>query len=83
MRGPRRRVRPRLPVELLRAARPDVYVKGGDYTRDTLPEAPLVESLGGTVEILEYLEDRSTTGIIERITAIDLTVEEPAPVVGS
>jgi len=71
------------PVELLRAARPDVYVKGGDYTRDTLPEAPLVESLGGTVEILEYLEDRSTTGIIERITAIDLTVEEPAPVVGS
>ncbi len=55
------------PTELLRAARPDVYVKGGDYTRATLPEAPLVESLGGTVSFLDYLEDRSTSGIIQRI----------------
>lgn len=55
------------PVELLRAARPDVYVKGGDYTRETLPEAPLVESLGGTVSFLDYLADRSTSGIIARI----------------
>jgi D-beta-D-heptose 7-phosphate kinase / D-beta-D-heptose 1-phosphate adenosyltransferase len=70
------------PVELLRAARPDVYVKGGDYTRATLPEAPLVESLGGAVTILEYLEDRSTTGIIQRITAVDLT-EADAEVVRS
>jgi len=69
------------PVALLRAARPDVYVKGGDYTRETLPEAPLVESLGGTVTILEYLEERSTTGIIERISAIDLTLAEAGPVV--
>ncbi len=57
------------PTELLRAARPDVYVKGGDYTRETLPEAPLVESLGGAVSFLDYLEDRSTTGIIARIAA--------------
>ena len=57
------------PTELLRAARPDVYVKGGDYTRATLPEAPLVESLGGAVSFLDYLEDRSTTGIIARIAA--------------
>jgi D-beta-D-heptose 7-phosphate kinase/D-beta-D-heptose 1-phosphate adenosyltransferase len=55
------------PVELVRAIRPDVFVKGGDYTREMLPEAPVVEQLGGTVHILPYVEDRSTTSIIERI----------------
>ena len=55
------------PVEALRAVRPDIYVKGGDYTYDSLPEAPLVEELGGTVQILPFMEDRSTTGIIDRI----------------
>jgi D-beta-D-heptose 7-phosphate kinase / D-beta-D-heptose 1-phosphate adenosyltransferase len=55
------------PCNLIRAVRPDVFVKGGDYTRERLPEAPIVEELGGTVEILPYLENRSTTSIIERI----------------
>ncbi len=55
------------PVGLIREIGPDIYVKGGDYTRETLPEAPVVEELGGRVEILPYIEDRSTTGIIERI----------------
>ncbi|MDQ3870195.1 MAG: D-glycero-beta-D-manno-heptose 1-phosphate adenylyltransferase, partial [Chloroflexota bacterium] len=55
------------PEELIRIVRPDVFVKGGDYTRDTLPEAPLVEALGGSVQILPYVEDRSTTAMIERI----------------
>ncbi|HYT25357.1 MAG TPA: D-glycero-beta-D-manno-heptose 1-phosphate adenylyltransferase [Actinomycetota bacterium] len=57
------------PAELIRAVRPDVFVKGGDYRRDTVPEGPLVESLGGAVEILPFLEARSTTGIVERIRA--------------
>jgi len=55
------------PVELVRAVRPDVFVKGGDYTRELLPEARVVEELGGRVEILPYVEERSTTGLIERI----------------
>lgn len=58
------------PTDLIRLIRPDVYVKGGDYTRETLPEAPLVEHLGGAVCILPYLSDRSTTGLIERIRAV-------------
>lgn len=58
------------PCNLIRAIRPDVFVKGGDYTRDMLPEAPLVEELGGTVQILPYLENRSTTSIIERIRQV-------------
>jgi D-beta-D-heptose 7-phosphate kinase / D-beta-D-heptose 1-phosphate adenosyltransferase len=58
------------PDELIRALRPDVFVKGGDYTRETLPETALVEGLGGEVRILPYIEDRSTTGVIERIRTL-------------
>ncbi|HEX5478469.1 MAG TPA: D-glycero-beta-D-manno-heptose 1-phosphate adenylyltransferase [Dehalococcoidia bacterium] len=55
------------PVDVIRAVRPHVFVKGGDYTRETLPEAQVVEELGGVVQILPYLDDRSTSRIIERI----------------
>ncbi len=55
------------PCGLVWAIRPDVFVKGGDYTRDRLPEAAIVESYGGVVQILPFVQDRSTTGIIERI----------------
>jgi D-beta-D-heptose 7-phosphate kinase/D-beta-D-heptose 1-phosphate adenosyltransferase len=63
------------PERLIRALKPDVFVKGGDYTRETLPEAPLVESLGGVVHILPFTPDRSTTRVIERVRA-----GAPAPV---
>ena len=59
------------PVELIRSLRPDVFVKGGDYSRENLPEAPVVEQLGGTVQLLPYLEERSTTGMIEKIREVD------------
>lgn len=57
------------PVDLLTTLRPEVYVKGDDYTPDTLPEWPLVVSLGGRVELLENVPERSTTNLIERIRA--------------
>ncbi|HEY7315681.1 MAG TPA: D-glycero-beta-D-manno-heptose 1-phosphate adenylyltransferase [Gemmataceae bacterium] len=55
------------PHELIRLVRPDVFVKGGDYTRDRLPEASLVEEQGGIVRILPLVEDHSTTNTIDRI----------------
>jgi D-beta-D-heptose 7-phosphate kinase/D-beta-D-heptose 1-phosphate adenosyltransferase len=55
------------PERLIRQIRPHVFVKGGDYTPETLPEAPLVRELGGTVQILPLVPDRSTSGIIARI----------------
>ena len=55
------------PVALIEALRPDIYAKGGDYTLETLPEAPVVKRLGGEVKLLDFLEDRSTSGIIDRI----------------
>ena len=58
------------PCQLIRALRPEVFVKGGDYTRERLPEAPLVEELGGIVQILPLVQDRSTTGIIQRIQQV-------------
>ena len=70
------------PEELIRVVRPDVFVKGGDYTHDTLPEAPLVEALGGSVQILPYVEDRSTTGMIERIREAGAAPEDSSSVAG-
>jgi D-beta-D-heptose 7-phosphate kinase/D-beta-D-heptose 1-phosphate adenosyltransferase len=58
------------PHELIKKICPDVFVKGGDYRRETLPEASLVEQLGGRVEILPYLETYSTTNVIEKIRSI-------------
>ncbi len=57
------------PIELIRAIRPHIFVKGGDYTRDRLPEADVVEQLGGVIKILPYVRERSTTRMIERIRA--------------
>ena len=45
-----------------------MFAKGGDYTRAGLPEAMLVEQLGGQVRILPYLEERSTSRVIGRIS---------------
>jgi len=59
------------PEALIEAVRPDVFAKGGDYTRERLPEAALVERLGGTVQILPLVDDRSTTGIIDRARTSD------------
>lgn len=53
--------------ELVRLVRPDVYVKGGDYDLDTLPEAKIVQEAGGRVELIPFVEGRSTTSVIERI----------------
>jgi rfaE bifunctional protein nucleotidyltransferase chain/domain len=60
------------PLRLIEALRPDVYVKGGDYTVRTLPEAPLMHRLGGEVRILGFLPGRSTSGLIERIRAAEV-----------
>lgn len=56
---------------LVEALRPDVYVKGGDYTRETLPEAALVESLGGMVRFIPHTQPHSTTHLIQRIRSQD------------
>ncbi len=56
-----------VPHETIKAVVPHVHVKGGDYTEDQLPEAPLVRSLGGKVVIVPVVEGWSTTAIAEKI----------------
>ena len=51
---------------LIAKVRPAVYVKGGDYTRETLPEARIVEAYGGEVAFIPLVAGKSTTGIIEK-----------------
>jgi D-beta-D-heptose 7-phosphate kinase / D-beta-D-heptose 1-phosphate adenosyltransferase len=56
------------PIELMESFRPDVIVKGGDYTDDTVVGASLVRSWGGRVKIVPIVEGFSTTKLIEKST---------------
>jgi rfaE bifunctional protein nucleotidyltransferase chain/domain len=57
------------PLAVLEALRPDLLVKGGDYTRDTIVGADLVESWGGRVLAMPFFADQSTTSLLERLRA--------------
>jgi rfaE bifunctional protein nucleotidyltransferase chain/domain len=54
---------PRAFIEILR---PDVHVKGGDYTEDIV-EKPVVEKYGGKIKIVSFLKDHSTTALLEKM----------------
>jgi rfaE bifunctional protein nucleotidyltransferase chain/domain len=54
------------PLRVITELLPDVLIKGGDYTRDTIVGADVVEARGGTVATIPLLEGRSTTNIIEK-----------------
>jgi len=55
------------PLELVRALQPDVIVKGGDYTVDTVVGAREVIAGGGEVVIIPLTPGGSTTAIVERL----------------
>jgi rfaE bifunctional protein nucleotidyltransferase chain/domain len=55
------------PFDLIELVIPDVLVKGGDYTVETIVGRETVERHGGKVMPLQLVEGRSTTGIVERI----------------
>lgn len=57
------------PAELIRIIQPDVLIKGGDYTMETIVGADDVLANGGRVEIIQLKEGFSTTGIIEKINS--------------
>lgn len=52
---------------LIKLVHPDVYVKGGDYTIETLPEGQIVLAYGGQVELVNLVAGRSTTNVIAKI----------------
>ncbi|HKP77374.1 MAG TPA: D-glycero-beta-D-manno-heptose 1-phosphate adenylyltransferase [Longimicrobiaceae bacterium] len=55
------------PRALIAALLPDVLVKGGDYTRDTIVGADEVEAAGGRVVTIPLVPGRSTTQILQRV----------------
>ena len=59
-------------VRFLAAAQPDFYVKGGDYTLNTLnqEERRAVESAGGTIVIVPVVPGRSTTALLQKIARL-------------
>jgi rfaE bifunctional protein nucleotidyltransferase chain/domain len=54
------------PENLIHLIRPDVLVKGGDWNKDAIVGSDFVESYGGEVKTVPYLDGFSTTAIIER-----------------
>ena len=55
------------PYDIIKLVNPDVLVKGGDYTVDTIVGADLVQKSGGEVAVIEFVDGCSTTRIIEKI----------------
>ncbi|MFH0974264.1 MAG: D-glycero-beta-D-manno-heptose 1-phosphate adenylyltransferase [Spirochaetota bacterium] len=55
------------PVELLKKIKPDIHVKGGDYSPDDLIEKKVIEENGGIIKILPLVNGYSTTGVIEKL----------------
>lgn len=56
----------------LARAKPDVYVKGGDYTLETLnqEERRTVEQAGGRIVLIPFVPGKSTTGLVEKISRL-------------
>jgi D-beta-D-heptose 7-phosphate kinase/D-beta-D-heptose 1-phosphate adenosyltransferase len=55
------------PIDLIRAIKPDVLVKGADYTKDKVVGASDVESWGGRVVLARLVEGQSTTGTLKKM----------------
>lgn len=54
---------------LVGVLQPEVYVKGGNYRREDLPEAAIVTGYGGEVYLTSLVADRSTTDLVSAILA--------------
>jgi D-glycero-beta-D-manno-heptose 1-phosphate adenylyltransferase len=55
------------PERIIREIKPDIHVKGGDYTVESLPESKIIDSYGGKVVIMPTLEGRSTTAALKKL----------------
>ena len=58
------------PVHVLAQLRPDIWVKGGDYAEDDLPESDLLATWGGRTVVVPFHDGHSTTSLIETARAM-------------
>jgi rfaE bifunctional protein nucleotidyltransferase chain/domain len=54
-------------LEVVQEARPDVYVKGGDYDMRAIPEGKAVLAYGGKAVAIDFEHDRSTTALLSKV----------------
>lgn len=57
----------KVPLKAVELVKPDIYVKGGDYRIEDLPEAKIVHSYGGKVITVSFDHDRSTTKLLKKV----------------
>lgn len=55
------------PLQLITALKPQILAKGGDYSLDNVVGKDLVEAYGGRVELVSFVDGKSTTNIIEKV----------------
>ena len=58
------------PLDLILACRPDLLVKGGDWTPDKIVGAREVQGWGGTVRSIPFVHERSTTALLKKIRSL-------------
>jgi rfaE bifunctional protein nucleotidyltransferase chain/domain len=61
------------PLDLIRAVRPNILVKGGDWPEEAIVGADFVKACGGAVRSLPLLPGFSTTALVEKIRSCPLT----------
>ena len=54
-------------LEVVREARPDIYVKGGDYDMNAIPEGRAAAEYGGRAVAIDFEHDRSTTWLLSKV----------------
>lgn len=68
------------PIPLIERLRPEVYVKGGDYSPEMLSETEVVRDYGGEVVMVDYVPEHSTSAVVRRIREAAARSEpDPAP----
>lgn len=58
------------PLQLIEYLRPDLLVKGGDWSADAIVGADVIKAWGGRVVVAPLIEGRSTTNVVEKILQV-------------
>lgn len=65
----------KVPLKAVELAHPDIYVKGGDYKIEDLPEAKLVATWGAKTVTVQFEHQRSTTALLKKISSLNLSTK--------
>lgn len=55
------------PIQLIKSLKPHVFAKGGDYSYKYMPEKVIIDEIGCKLELIPFIDNKSTSGTIKRI----------------